>query len=204
MDQIKIGNFIAECRRAKGLTQLQLADRLGITDKAISKWERGIAMPDSSIMLELCDILKISVNELLSGERIIMENYEKQTERKLIELVKEAEVKDRQLLALEWVIGIFSCIILLAPLLVAAYAPIAQTWVRVLIGLSGVIPAFVGIFCALKIEQVAGYYECKCCGHRYVPSFRSVNLSMHMGRTRYMRCPECKEKSWQKKVISKE
>jgi transcriptional regulator with XRE-family HTH domain len=67
MDQLKIGKFIAECRKQKQLTQLQLADKLGITDKAISKWERGIAMPDSSIMLELCDILGISVNELLNG-----------------------------------------------------------------------------------------------------------------------------------------
>ena len=77
MDQLKIGKFIAECRKQKQLTQLQLADKLGITDKAISKWERGIAMPDTSIMLELCDILCISVNELLNGEMINMENSNK-------------------------------------------------------------------------------------------------------------------------------
>ena len=69
MDQIKIGKFIAECRKQKSLTQMQLAEKLGITDKAISKWERGVAMPDTSIMIELCDILSISVNELLSGEK---------------------------------------------------------------------------------------------------------------------------------------
>ena len=77
MDQLKIGKFIAECRKQKNLTQMQLAEKLGITDKAISKWERGIAMPDTSIMLELCDILSISVNELLSGEKISMENNQK-------------------------------------------------------------------------------------------------------------------------------
>ena len=69
MDQIKIGKFIAGCRKQKNLSQLQLAERLGITDKAISKWERGISKPSSSIMLELCDILDISVNELLNGEK---------------------------------------------------------------------------------------------------------------------------------------
>ena len=74
MNQIKIGRFIAECRKKSNLTQMQLAEKLGITDKAISKWERGVAMPDTSIMLELCDILCISVNELLSGEKINMEN----------------------------------------------------------------------------------------------------------------------------------
>ena len=74
MDQLKIGKFIAECRKQKCLTQIQLAEKLSITDKAVSKWERGVAMPDTSIMLELCDILGISVNELLSGEKIDMEN----------------------------------------------------------------------------------------------------------------------------------
>ena len=68
MDQIKIGRFIADCRKQSGFTQMQLSERLGITDKAISKWERGIVMPDSSIMLTLCEILGISVNELLRGE----------------------------------------------------------------------------------------------------------------------------------------
>ena len=69
MDQIKIGKFIAECRKQKNLSQLQLADMLNITDKAVSKWERGISKPNSSIMLELCEILDISVSELLNGEK---------------------------------------------------------------------------------------------------------------------------------------
>jgi DNA-directed RNA polymerase subunit RPC12/RpoP len=73
-----------------------------------------------------------------------------------------------------------------------------------LICFSGFIPAFVGFFFAVRIEQVAGYYACKKCGHKYVPTYKAVNLSMHMGRTRYMKCPKCGEKSWQKKVISKE
>ena len=80
MDQIKIGKFIAACRKEQKLTQLQLADRLGITDKAVSKWERGIAMPDTSIMLDLCEILEINVNELLSGEKITMENKHQKNE----------------------------------------------------------------------------------------------------------------------------
>ena len=83
MDQIKIGKFIAECRKKVNLTQMQLSEKLGITDKAISKWERGIAMPDTSIMLELCEILGISVNELLSGEKICMENNDQKNEQLL-------------------------------------------------------------------------------------------------------------------------
>ena len=75
MDQIKIGRFIAEQRKVQALTQMQLAEKLNITDRAVSKWECGKAMPDSSIMLDLCDLLKISVNELLSGEKMNMEKY---------------------------------------------------------------------------------------------------------------------------------
>ena len=93
MDQLKIGKFIAECRKQKQLTQLQLADKLGITDKAISKWERGIAMPDTSIMLELCDILGISVNELLNGEIINVENSNEKNEQLLLNMTKELEKK---------------------------------------------------------------------------------------------------------------
>ena len=96
MNQIKIGKFIAECRKRKSLTQIQLAEKLNITDKAVSKWERGMAMPDSSIMLELCDILDITVNELLSGEKIIMENSNKKNEQLLVDMSKELEKKIKQ------------------------------------------------------------------------------------------------------------
>ena len=89
MNQIKIGRFIAERRKKANLTQMQLADKLGITDKAVSKWERGVAMPDTSIMLELCELLDISVNELLSGEKMDMEIKYQQNEQLLLDLAKE-------------------------------------------------------------------------------------------------------------------
>ena len=119
-------------------------------------------------------------------------------------MVKEKEEADRRLLTPEWVIGIFSCIVLFVPIFIAAYAPIESDWVRVFIVFSGFIPAIIGFAFTLKIEQVAGYYECKHCKHTYVPTYKDVNLAMHMGRTRYMKCPKCGKKSWQKKVISKD
>ena len=204
LDQIKIGKFIAEQRKKQALTQAQLAERLNITDRAVSKWETGRAMPDSSIMLLLCEELKITVNDLLHGEVIKMENYNKEMEKQLIEMIKEKEQKDKQLLTLEWVIGVLSVLVLLIPIIIAAYLPIEQEWVRLVIVFSGFIPCFAGFFFALKIEQVAGYYKCKHCGHTHVPDFKTVSSSMHMGRTRYIKCPECGKKSWQKKVISKE
>lgn len=204
MDQIKIGKFIADCRKKEKLTQMQLAEKLGITDRAVSKWETGKAMPDASIMLGLCHTLGITVNDLLSGEIVQMENYNKEMEKKLVEMVEEKERKDKQLLNLEWVIGILSVLILFIPILIGALVPIEQEWVRMIIVFSGFIPAFIGFFFAVKIEQVAGYYECKECGHRYVPSYKAVNLAQHVGRTRKMTCPACGKKTWQKKVLRKE
>ena len=203
MDQLKIGKFIAECRKKKNLTQMQLAEKLNITDRAVSKWETGKSLPDSSIMLELCKLLEISVNDLLSGEVVTMENYNKEMENRLIEMIKQKEENDKRLLTLEWVIGILSVIILLTPALVVAYVPMEE-WLRVVVAFSGFIPGLVGIFYAVKIEQVAGYYECQHCKHKYVPTYKAVTFAPHMGRTRYMKCPECHKKSWQKKVISKD
>ena len=104
MDLSKIGKFIADCRKKVNLTQLELAEKLNITDRAVSKWETGRAMPDSSIMLELCSILKITVNDLLSGEVVSVENYNKELEKNLLEMVKQKEQSDRRLLRLEIVV----------------------------------------------------------------------------------------------------
>ena len=203
MDQAKIGRFIAVCRKNQGLTQMQLAEALNITDRAVSKWENGKAMPDSSIMLELCKILNITVNELLRGEVIAMEQYNKEMENTLLKMVKQKEENDRRLLALEWVIGILSCIILFVPIFIGALVPMEE-WQSLLVIFSGFIPGFIGLFIAIRIEQIAGYYECRRCKHKYVPTYKAVNLAMHYGRTRYMKCPNCQKWSWQKKVISKD
>lgn len=95
MDQIKIGKFIAQCRKDKKLTQAQLAEKLNITDRAVSKWETGRGMPDSSIMPELCDILGICVNELFSGEKLQMDNYSKKADENLVNLKKETEAANK-------------------------------------------------------------------------------------------------------------
>ena len=110
MDQLQTGKFIANCRKQKNLTQIQLAEKLGITDKAVSKWERGVAMPDSSIMLELCDILGISVNELLSGEKNGMENNNQRNEHLLLDMAKELERKNKIIWNSMWVIMTVSMI----------------------------------------------------------------------------------------------
>ena len=121
MDQTKIGSFIAQCRKEKKLTQMQLAEKLGITDRAVSKWETGKSMPDSSIMLELCEILGITVNELLSGEVITMENYEKTADENLIALKR----KDENNLTRNGIIAILYSMALLIGMMVCLVCNIA-------------------------------------------------------------------------------
>lgn len=203
MDQIKIGKFISKCRKEKNLTQMQLAEKLGITDRAISKWETGKSLPDSSIMLELCEMLGITVNDLLSGEVVTMSNYNEKLEKNLISMIKEKERADKRLLSMEIFIGVLVSAILISLMLTAAYVQMADG-LRICLIVVGFVVFAIGIAYAVKIEQTAGYYECARCGHKHVPTFSSVMWSMHMGRTRFMKCPECGKKSWQKKVISKE
>lgn len=202
MDQIKIGRFIAECRKKKNLTQMQLAEKLNITDRAISKWKNGKGMPDSSIMLDLCKELQISVNELLSGEVLEMNSYNKKLEQNLIDIVKQKEESDKRILTMEIAMGIASIIIFFILVMIASLIEM-QDWVRLLIIIPSTIFIFIVCLLLLRIEQTAGYYECQKCHYKYVPTYSSVLWAMHINRTRYMKCPKCNEKSWQKKVISK-
>ena len=205
MDLLKIGAFIAEKRKDKKLTQLQLAELLHVTDRAVSKWECGRSMPDSSIMLELCETLGISVNELLTGEELNMENYNRQAELNLIEMTKQKEESDKRLLNAEIIIGVMVTAIFIALVLTAIlifkYANL-PLWAMITMLVVAAIIFFGGCFFALRIEQKAGYYECKECGHRYVPSYKAVMMAPHMGRSRYMTCPHCGKRSYHKKVIT--
>lgn len=203
MDQIKIGKFIASCRKEQGMTQAKLAEKLGISDRAVSKWETGKSMPDTGIMLEVCQLLNISVNELLSGERIMAESFDKRAEENLLAMRREVEEKNRQLLRTEYLIGGPAVIAGLLLCVVAAYVemPVA---LRIGLIIFALLMILAVSFFAVAIEQKAGYYECKKCHERHVPTYRQTNLAMHIGRTRYMKCPRCGQWSWQKKVLTKE
>ena len=201
MDQLKIGKFIAECRKQQGLTQAQLAEKLHITDKAISKWERGIAMPDSSIMLELCSILGISVNEMLSGESATLENSEQSNEL-LLEMAKEIEKKNKTIWSSMWMLMIVSMIALFAGILAAAFLIPEGVWQLVTI-LALTVLFLIPCFYALKLEVSVGSYRCKNCGHEIVPTYTEALGAMHKGTTRYLKCPQCNKRTWCKKIIKK-
>ena len=203
MDQIKIGKFIASCRKEQGMTQAALAEKLGISDRAVSKWETGKSMPDSGIMLELCDFLKINVNELLSGERIMAESYDKRAEENLLAMRRELEKKNRQMLRTEYLITVPTVAAGLVLVFAASFVAM-PAWLRIVLLAFAFVMIFAVAFIAVGIEQKAGYYECQSCGNRYVPTYWQVNLALHTGRTRYMKCPKCGKRTWQKKVLTKE
>lgn len=203
MNQEKIGGFIAARRKEAGLTQAALAERLGITDRAVSKWENGRCLPDASLMLPLCGLLGINVNELLSGERLEMENnYKEMAEKNLLALKEQEEQYNRRLLNLEWVIGTTASVAFLILLFTASYAVQSTPWRVGLIAVAFAI-LLTGVWHALKLEQGAGYYECPHCGERYVPTMKAVFLAPHVGRNRWMKCPRCGERHYQKKVLTK-
>ena len=202
MYQVKIGKFIAECRKKQNLTQLQLAEKLGITDRAISKWENGRAMPDSSLMLDLCGILNISVNELLSGEVIDMENSNKKNEQLLLDMAKEVESKNKIIWTSMWVIMGVSMIALLAGIFLTVFLVPEGPWQLVTILLICVV-FLIPCFYALKLEVSVGAYKCKNCGHEIVPTYKQALNAMHRGTTRYLKCPKCNKRTWCKKVLKK-
>ena len=202
MNQVKTGAFIAECRKGKNLTQMQLSEMLGITDKAISKWERGISTPDSSIMLELCEILGISVNELLSGEKIIMENANRQNEQLLLDMAKELERKNKTIWSAMCAIMTVCIVALFAGLFICAFVIPEGVWQ--LVGIIGCCVVFlIPCFYALKLEVSVGAYKCKNCGNEIVPTYSEALMAMHKGFTRHLKCPKCGKRTWCKKVIKK-
>lgn len=194
MDQGKIGKFIAECRKNKNMTQADLTEKLNITDRAVSKWETGKDMPDYSIVLELCKRLDISVNELLSGETINADDYNKKAENNLLKFKKLDDIKNKMLLQSEIIIGILSSIIFIGVVILAALFIKNEVYATVICILSFIIFVLVISF-SLKIEKVAGYYECMKCHYKYVPKYNDIFWAMHFGRTRYLKCPKCMKKS---------
>lgn len=202
MDLIKIGKFIAICRKEKKITQEQLAEKLYITDRAVSKWERGLSLPDADKMLELCDILDINVNELLMGEKIDMKDDKKRTEELLIEMAKQEEFKNKKLMTSMWTILITSAIFYISILFLAVNTLEEGLLLGSIICGSTLLFLIAG-FIALKFEVDAGYYECRKCYHRFVPSYMQVLMAPHMSTTRYLKCPKCGKRTWSKKVMAK-
>ena len=200
MDYKKIGEFILNERKAKNLTQAKLAEKIFVSEKTVSKWENGKGVPDTNTSPLLCEIFDVSINELLNGERISKESYTTKAEEKILNLQREKEIAHKRLLFMEIIVAFLAMIILLSASCIV-YFVIMPTWLRILILAVAFTITILSMIYALKIEQVAGYYLCEHCNHKHIPSYSQVFLAMHLNRTRYMKCPQCKKRSWQRKVL---
>ena len=205
MNQEKIGKFIAKVRKEKNMTQQELAKKLNITDRAISHWENGRSMPDAGIMLELCKLLDINVNELLSAKKIIKESYNEQAEENLLEMRREIESKNKKILILNRIITFLGVVIYLLIVIAAIFIEMPMVIRNIIMALALVILLLFGVY-NLNIIRKTGYYECQECKHQYIPTFNQMFFGMS-GITKdgiwRMKCPNCNKKCWHKKVLTK-
>ena len=200
MDYNKIGEFIKNERKAKKLTQAKLAEQLFVSEKTVSKWETGNGIPDTNVLPQLCEILGISLNELLNGERIVVENKE-QNEKLLLDMTKELEQKNKIIWRTMWILMIVSLVFFLSGTLVASIL-IPEGPLQLVVIISITIAFLIPCFYALKLEVSVGTYKCKKCGCEIIPTYTEALKAMHMGTTRYLKCPNCKKRTWFKKKIN--
>ena len=193
MDQIRIGKFIAAARKARGMTQKQLAERLLISDKTVSKWERGKGLPEVALMLPLCEALQITVHDLLSVEKISENNYQKKAEENMMSLMQENQ-ENKKHLALSVICGVITVIAVCALVVIAAYMSI-PTAARIALIVLAVATGAAGVGAAAVLDVKAGYYECPHCKALFVPSTRDYVKGYHTLTKRRLTCPECGKKS---------
>lgn len=189
MEQRKIGKFIAESRKAQGLTQRQLADRLSISDKTVSKWECGKGLPEVSMMMPLCEILNMTVNDLLSGEKVSDADYRKKAEDNMMDLIKENEENKKQMV-LSVICGVITVIAVCSLVIIASYMNLPVIARIAVIGLA-LITAAAGVGAAAVLEVKAGYYECPYCKTLFVPTMGAYVKGYHTLTKRRLTCPEC-------------
>lgn len=201
MNQITTGKFIAEERKRKGYTQKQLSEKLGISDKTISKWERGNGFPEVSLLLPLCRELDITVNELLVGERVSEEDYRKKAEENMVNLVKEAQESRKKIILSAMVAGL--AVIAAMPLFVISGSIQMEDWIRGLLIVIGLVVIVLGIFIACELDRDAGAFECPECKTRFVPELGEYIMGPHIFATRKLKCPKCGAHKYCKKVLTK-
>ncbi len=200
MDITKIGQFIRKLRKENSLTQKEVADQLNVSEKTISKWETGNGFPEISLMLPLCKLFKISINELLSGERLDENQYVEKAEENMTYLVDKTAPRKKVIIStISCILSTLSSLILI---LISAYF-ISQLWLRlVMIGIALII-IFSNILVILLVAVSTEIYTCENCKEKFVPTFSHYLLAPHTFKRRYLKCPHCGKKSWNRSHIRK-
>lgn len=203
MELKKIGKFISEERKKKNYTQKQLADILNVSDRTISKWECGKGFPEVSLLQPLCKALGMSVNELLTGERLDKEDYMKKAEQKMVHLVEEKK-ENRTKLILILLMGLMSIISFVTLLVVViAYTDVISNPVKGILVFIACVVLLVGLLALMEGGRTFGYYKCLHCEETFVPGFINYTIAINMVTKRRMRCPHCGKRRWCLKVLTK-
>ena len=203
MDQIRSGRLIAEERKKKGYTQRQLAEKLNISDKTISKWECGNGFPEVSLLLPLCDELGITVNDLLSGEIVPREDYQKKAENNMVEMIREREANKKQFTLTLLLGGVSLAAFLTLLIVVCVYTDVIPLTVKLILLAIACVIFTVGVTAVMEGQRKIGYYQCEKCGETFVPGFRTHLLGFNMVSRRFMKCPCCQRRAWCRKVMEK-
>ena len=195
MDIVKIGYFIRECRKNKNLTQKQLADKLYVEPKTISKWETGKGLPDVSIMKNLCNELGISLSELFIGDYIKEESNDLLIEKLIIDELKKEKIQNKKKLIGEILIGCAFIGSVITLILIVGIVSIA-TYLKIILIVLSFIFIFVGLFGLVLLDVNIGYFECAECHERFIPSIKDYVFGMHTLKKRKLKCPICGKKTW--------
>ena len=189
MEPTRISRFIAERRKALGLTQRQLAEQLSVSDKAVSKWETGRGLPDVLLMPPLCAVLGITVNDLLSGERVGEGDYRKKAEENMMELMRE-NAENRQRLLQSIACGGVTVVAVCALVALAAFLPL-PAFARVALLLLAMATGVAGIWAAATLDARAGWFECPHCKELFAPAMADYVKGLHTFTRRRLTCPHC-------------
>ncbi len=199
-----IGDNIKFYRKKNQLTQDDIAEACNVTRQAVSKWENGNGFPEASLLLPLCNELEITVNELLTGERISQQNYKKKAEENMVNMIREKE-ENKQKLLLTTMIGVISTITFVTLLLVVCfYTDVITLPIKMVLMVIAISVFGVGLYVAMWGDRKIGYFKCRNCNELFTPTFMQYNMGMHLLSTRYLKCPHCKTRTWCKKVMTKE
>ena len=204
MDNIKIGEFIKNLRKEKNLTQGELAEKISVSPKTVSKWECGMGAPDVSIMMDLCSELGITVNELLSGEKIEKENYMEKAEENFISVLEDGKRNKKNTKALVFlaIASLLNCfLVIMASAFIQEYG--WKDWIVFVAIHVELVIIFATIFPICILDNSMGYFECQNCGERFRPKDSAYINAPHAHTKRLLTCPRCGKKTWCKRKYYK-
>ena len=201
MDMQKIGKFLAELRREKNLTQDELGEKIGVTNKTVSRWENGNYLPPVEILQILSEFYKITINELLSGGHLDEKHYKENAEEYIVTDLMKKRKDAKKRLAASFIVAAITILASLAVILMSALLS-APIWLRIgciVLSVTFIVLG-IGVCCVLTVD--AGVYECPVCGEKFVPSMKDFIFGAHMFTKRKLKCPKCGKKSFCKKRLS--